>query len=127
MRARNWTEAEKKDSKTGRRSGTGGSSFWNQPNFPPFPANPSTINSASINRLARHCKPVASGYIITMSAMKKKLARAFLAFLAAAALPAGGCATSGAENAATVRNGPVLGGPNGSISPANPFGLGLGR
>ena len=61
-----------------------------------------------------------------MSAMKMKLAGAFLAFVAAAALMTG-CATSGDENAATIRNGPALGGPNGSISPANPFGLGLGR
>lgn len=58
--------------------------------------------------------------------MKMKLARTFLAILAAAVLMAG-CATSGDENAATIRNGPVLGGPNGSISPANPFGLGVGR
>jgi hypothetical protein len=58
--------------------------------------------------------------------MKMKLARALLTFLATAALITG-CATSSDENVAMPRNGPVLGGPNGSISPANPFGLGLGR
>ena len=47
--------------------------------------------------------------------MKMKLARTLLTFIAAAALMAGGCATSGDENAATTHNGPALGGPNGSI------------
>jgi hypothetical protein len=61
-----------------------------------------------------------------MRAMKPKLVRAILASLAAAALMAG-CATSSDENVMAPRNGPVLGGPNGSISPANPFGLSLGR
>jgi hypothetical protein len=58
--------------------------------------------------------------------MKMKLARTLLTFIAAAALMTG-CASSGDENAATTHNGPALGGPNGSISPANPFGLGIGR
>ena len=61
-----------------------------------------------------------------MRAMKPKLVWAFLASLAAAVLLAG-CATSSDENVVTTRNGPVLGGPNGSIGPANPFGLGIGR
>jgi hypothetical protein len=62
-----------------------------------------------------------------MNAMKMKLARTLLTFIAAAALMAGGCASSGDENTATIRHGPALGGPNGSISPTNPFGIGLGR
>jgi len=61
-----------------------------------------------------------------VNTMRIKFARVFLPLLTAAALMAG-CATSSDENAVTTRNGPVLGGPNGSISPANPFGLGLGR
>ena len=79
---------------------------------------------SSMKILALQTKHIELRYWV--NATKVELTRALIAFVAAVALMTG-CATSGNENAATVHNTPALGGPNGSISPANPFGVGLGR